>query len=649
MLWLRSRVSPVVRDRRLGRTDPNTRYYCRTRMAAFGRAFIRPGAVRPVQHPMRADSVPPLAAALADRYRFERELGQGGMATVYLAEDLRHGRQVAIKVLRPELAVVIGTGRFAREIRTIAGLQHPHILGLIDSGELGGQAFYVMPFVDGESLRDRLAREKQLPIGDAIRIVTEVASALDYAHRRGVIHRDVKPENILLHEGQALVADFGIALGANSASETRITQTGISLGTPHYMSPEQATGQRDITARSDVYALGCVAYEMLLGEPPFTGPTPQAIVARILTERPASIVARRNTVPLVIEKAIQTALQKLPADRFPSASAFSAALAESGSQAITGAEVAGRTVVSGNYRLSEDVCRRLDRKSFDPRLIGSAMHYLENDGPADVLVCYFPACGRGADQYDKVLAASSYRAVAVTPRGFEPSAAWRPTLSLDDHIVLVREFLRDAAARIRPRYIVIAGFSSGGDFAMRFAAAADAESRVRIDGCLSLGANLSIETCFLTRLLGLLKSDDDGAMLATLRQVSNAAQSLDEWLNMSDYALRIVPTFRHDVAPLRSFGAAIAAPFETEPLTPFADWYRAAAAKGCHLRCVFEDTPMFRDLVRELQLRNLDEGLLGPRYEAESIVTEATTNHFDLVDPARVEGHVRALVERLAR
>ncbi len=598
---------------------------------------------------MRANSVPPLAAALADRYRFERELGQGGMATVYLAEDLKHGRKVAIKVLRPEMAVVIGAGRFAREIRTIAGLQHPHILGLIDSGELDGQAFYVMPFVDGESLRDRLVREKQLPVRDAVRIVSEVASALDYAHRRGVIHRDVKPENILLHEGQALVADFGIALGATGASETRITQTGISLGTPQYMSPEQASGQREITARSDVYALGCVAYEMLLGEPPFTGPTPQAIVARILTERPASIVSRRNTVPSVIENAIQTALQKLPADRFPSAAAFSAALAESGSQALTGAQVAGRTVVSGNYRLSEDVCRRLDRRSFDPRLIGSAMHYLENDGATDVLVCYFPACGRGADQYDKVLAASSYRAVAVTPRGFESSVAWRPILSLEDHVVVVREFLRDAAARLQPRYTVIAGFSSGADFAIRFAAAPDPESRLRIDGCLSLGANLSLDTCFLTRLLGVLKSDDDGAMLAALRQVSNAAQSLDEWVNICDYVVRIVPTFRHDVGPLRSFGEAISAPFETEQLTPFADWYRAAAAKGCHMRCVFEDTPMFRTLVRDLQLRNIDESLLGPHYEAESIVTEAGTNHFDLLDPARVEGHVRALVERLTR
>ena len=267
-----------------------------------------------------------LATALADRYRIVRELGAGGMATVYLAEDLKHGRQVAIKVLRPELAAVIGPERFVREIRTIAALQHPHILGLIDSGEVEGTAYYVMPFVEGESLRDRLARDKQLPITDALRIATEVASALDYAHRHGVIHRDIKPENILLHDGQALVADFGIALAASKSGGSRMTETGMSLGTPHYMSPEQAMGEREITGRSDVYALGVVTYEMLTGDPPFTGSTAQAIVARMMTETPRSLVAQRHTISAPVESAVLTALEKLPADRFATAAEFGAAL-----------------------------------------------------------------------------------------------------------------------------------------------------------------------------------------------------------------------------------------------------------------------------------------------------------------------------------
>jgi serine/threonine-protein kinase len=267
-----------------------------------------------------------LAAALADRYRIERELGAGGMATVYLAQDLKHDRQVAIKVLRPELAAVIGAERFLSEIKTTANLQHPHILPLFDSGAADSFLFYVMPFIEGESLRDRLNREKQLPIGDAVRIATEVASALDYAHRHNVIHRDIKPENILLHDGRALVADFGIALAASKAGGSRMTETGMSLGTPTYMSPEQAMGEREITARSDVYALGAMTYEMLIGEPPFTGPTAQAIIAKVMTSEPASLTAQRKSVSPAVENAVLTALEKLPADRFPSAAEFATAL-----------------------------------------------------------------------------------------------------------------------------------------------------------------------------------------------------------------------------------------------------------------------------------------------------------------------------------
>ena len=248
------------------------------------------------------------------------------MATVYLAEDAKHRRKVAIKVLRPELAAVIGPERFVREIQTIAALQHPHILGLIDSGEVNGTAYYVMPFIEGESLRDLLRREKQLPVPDAVRIAAEAASALDYAHRHGVIHRDIKPENILLHDGRALVADFGIALAVSTAGGSRMTETGMSLGTPQYMSPEQAMGERDIGPRSDVYALGVVTYEMLIGEAPFTGPTAQAIVAKVVTTDPAALIPQRRTIPPHVEAAVLHALEKLPADRFATGAEFAAAL-----------------------------------------------------------------------------------------------------------------------------------------------------------------------------------------------------------------------------------------------------------------------------------------------------------------------------------
>jgi len=269
-----------------------------------------------------------LTTALSDRYTIAHELGAGGMATVYLAHDVKHDRKVALKVLRPELAAVIGAERFLAEIKTTANLQHSHILPLFDSGEADSFLFYVMPYIEGESLRDRLDREKQLPIDDAVRLASEVASALDYAHRQDVIHRDIKPENILLHDGQALVADFGIALAASKAGGTRMTETGMSLGTPHYMSPEQAMGERELDARSDVYALGCVLYEMLVGEPPFTGPTAQAVVAKVMTAEPEAPTELRKTVPPGVEAATLRSLQKLPADRFATPAEFSQALSD---------------------------------------------------------------------------------------------------------------------------------------------------------------------------------------------------------------------------------------------------------------------------------------------------------------------------------
>ena len=279
-----------------------------------------------------------LTASLADRYRIERVLGAGGMATVYLAHDLKHDRRVAIKVLRNELAAVIGADRFLSEIKTTANLQHPHILSLFDSGAVDGTVFYVMPFVEGESLRDQLAREKQLPLEDALRMGREVADALQYAHAHGVIHRDIKPENILLQGGHALVADFGIALAASKVGGNRMTETGMSLGTPQYMSPEQAMGERELDARTDIYALGCVMFEMLAGEPPFTGPTAQAIVAKVVTAPAPSVRSKRDTVPEYVDDAIRVALQKTPADRFRSAAEFAAALGPAG--ATTGRAMA---------------------------------------------------------------------------------------------------------------------------------------------------------------------------------------------------------------------------------------------------------------------------------------------------------------------
>ncbi|MDB4877055.1 MAG: protein kinase [Gemmatimonadetes bacterium] len=274
---------------------------------------------------------PPLAGRLADalagRYAIVREIARGGMATVYLARDLRHDRRVAIKVLRDELAAAVGAERFLTEIRVTASLLHPHILPLFDSGSADGLLWYAMPFVEGETLRSRLAREGQLPVAEAVRLAREIADALDHAHLRGIVHRDVKPENVLLQDGHALVADFGIALALEQAGGERITRTGFALGTPQYMAPEQAAGERVLDARVDVYALGAVLHEMLAGEPPFAAPTRQAVVRRMMHELPPALATRRPDVAPFVDAAVRKALAKRPDDRFPSAAAFAAVLA----------------------------------------------------------------------------------------------------------------------------------------------------------------------------------------------------------------------------------------------------------------------------------------------------------------------------------
>jgi hypothetical protein len=284
----------------------------------------QPGSPGPLETSM--SELSRLTTALEQRYRIERELGAGGMATVFLATDLKHDREVALKVLRPELGAVLGVERFLAEIKITARLDHPHILTLIDSGAEEGFLYYVLPFVRGESLRDKLNREHQLSLDEALTITRQIASALDYAHRHGVVHRDIKPENILLLEGEAMLADFGIALAVSEAGGNRLTETGLSLGTPQYMSPEQATGDRLLDARSDVYSLGAVLYEMLAGEPPVTGPTAQAMIAKLMTEKPVHLRVVRSSVPEAVDAAVAKALDKTPADRFASAGDFARAL-----------------------------------------------------------------------------------------------------------------------------------------------------------------------------------------------------------------------------------------------------------------------------------------------------------------------------------
>jgi len=333
-----------------------------------------------------------LTADLAGRYTIERQLGAGGMATVYLAHDVRHDRRVALKVLLPDLAAAVGTERFLREIRTAARLSHPHILPLYDSGEAGGTLFYVMPLAEGESLRERLAREVQLPLEDALQSVREVAEALAYAHAQGIVHRDIKPENILLLGGHAVVADFGIATVLGATGSGRLTGTGIAVGTPTYMSPEQAAGER-VDGRSDVYSLGCVLYELLAGTPPFTGPSVQAVVARHQADPVPRLRTVRATVPVALESVVLKALAKVPADRFATAWEFARALPRHADLRDTRDEVTEATV---------DTRPRGGRRWAWAAVAGTGL----------VLML---AVGRAAGLFGRAAGASAIRSLAVLP------------------------------------------------------------------------------------------------------------------------------------------------------------------------------------------------------------------------------------------
>ncbi len=356
-----------------------------------------------------SNAPPRLADALKDRYLIERELGSGGMATVYLAHDLRHERQVALKVLNPELAAVIGGDRFLAEIKTTANLHHPHILPLFDSGEADGFLFYVMPYVEGESLRDRLDREHQLPVDDAVQIATNVAEALDYAHGRGVIHRDIKPANILLQGGKPVVSDFGIALAVGEAGRgSRLTETGFSLGTPHYMSPEQATGDAHLGAGTDVWALGCILYEMLTGEPPYVGTTVQAVLGRVLTSDAPSASGQRPTVPTHVDSVVLKALEKLPADRFGSAGNLAAALSDPGFTHVRGgaASAAGPAAREGRGASRPGVSRLLAATTIGLALLSAVLWVTRGENRPGALAAPVAFVAQASDSIGTVAVAA---------------------------------------------------------------------------------------------------------------------------------------------------------------------------------------------------------------------------------------------------
>ena len=593
-----------------------------------------------------------IADSIADRYRIERKLGAGGMADVYLARDLKHERDVAIKVMRPELAQTLGAQRFLREILLLARLQHPHILGLVDSGEAGGVVYFVMPYLAEGSLRDRLNHERELPIADTLQILREVAGALEHAHDEGVVHRDIKPENILFNAGHAQVADFGIArlvseAGRHTASTTALTTAGMTIGTPQYMAPEQAAGDPKTDHRADLYAFGVLAYESLAGFAPFVASSAAQLAALHLTQEPIPLSRQRPSVPAALEELVMRCLQKRPADRWQSAGELLAALGrvDRVESAPLGRWRGGRTVTA-RLPITETLARRLDRRSFDPRMIGDSLEYLDNQAESDVLVMLLNAIWLDGSDFEPHLRTLPYRCVAPTLYGFAPRARHRLALSLSDHISLLLELLHVMVDESRPSLVIVAGFSASGDLVLKLASSTPDGERPP-DGILALGPNQGIETCFISRVLAKLESNDPMHLLAALRTISETASSLDDWMLLNSYLGRILTRFRNDLSPLRHLGRDIVEPFERDGSEAFAQMYREAASRVRRVRCIFEDSETCNRLLRSVLTDHMDRGILGEHHRDGSLLIEPTPSHFELLQPERVAAHLATMVKEL--
>jgi hypothetical protein len=593
-----------------------------------------------------------VGTTIADRYRIDAQIGAGGMATVYRATDTRYDRAVAVKVLGG-LSPGADTARFVREIRIAAQLTHPHILPLTDSGDVAGALYYVMPFIEGDTLRARLARDGELPLADAVRILRHVLDALGYAHGHDVVHRDVKPENILLGDGHALVADFGVAraLGAGAASAVTAVATaiGAAVGTPAYMSPEQVAGE-PADHRADIYAIGVVAYEMLTGRLPFEGGTAQQIMTAHLTAAASDVRRHRTSIPPRLASAVMRCLEKRPADRWQRAADLVAELdATDTERHATPAPAVGTRLIEREFVLSERICRKLNRATLDPRIIGDTLTYVDNQLRSDVLVCFLHGLGLDHRDFGPVLEQLPYGGLSPTLYGCAPERRLRPSLSLDDHVIILREWLRDAIQQRQPSIVVIVGFSLGADMGFDLIAAPDEAESPPIHAFIAFDPNLSLDTCFVSRVLAGITPDRPDALLADLQRLGGGASTLKEWLQVHAYLVRVLRKFESDAAVLQRAAADIVRPLaeEQKPFEVFAHWLKAARARHVALRLVFSDAPSVKAALGRLRLANLDGAVLGEDFPYDDVTIVPETDHFDLMRADRQLAWIEELVARV--
>jgi serine/threonine protein kinase len=585
-------------------------------------------------------------------YEIRSQVGVGGMGEVYRCLDTRHHRFVAVKVLRQDVSSLVGAERFLREIRIAAQLTHPHILPLVDSGEADGVLFYVMPYIEGETLRNRLSREGELPVSEITHILHQITDALAYAHAHGVVHRDIKPENILLSDRHALLADFGVAkaLGdlstsGSTATTNLVTAIGSTVGTPTYMAPEQVGGSL-VDHRADLYGVGVVAYEMIGGRLPFQTSSAQQMMAAHLTQAPDPITKWRPAISLRLANAVMKCLEKKAADRWQSAADLLSEIEAAGTEIKTLATVEiANELTEHRFTLSERVCRKLNRETLDPRIIGDHLSYVDNQVRSNVLVFFLHGLGLDHAVFESILQRLKYRGVSPTLYGCEPERRGRISLSLADHVVILREWLKDVRARFHAEAVVMVGYSMGADMGFELLLGPTDEPTPRIDAFLSLESNLSLDTCFVSRLLAGIDPTHPELSIAKLRGLSDSAASLDEWLNVEEYLVKILRKFQGDIGVLQRTAADIVRLFsETQGFEVFARWFRGARERVRAMRVVFSSDPRTRAALARLKLDNLDKGILGGEFPEDIITVSENADHFRLMATEHVVRQVDELV-----